>query len=1000
MDAQRQRIHDDLRGLVKGDVLCDDISLQLYSSDASIYEIRPLGIVRPLGTQDVAATLQYACENRIAIHARGGGTGLAGESLGAGIVLDFSRYMRRILESGADWVRVQPGLTHARLNRFLRQEGRQFGPDPSNSVVTTMGSVISVDSGGSHWLRYGSARRHVRSLQIVLADGKILEVAVQPLSGTDFDPQSRAGKLASELAEILSRESELIRSHQPQTVVNCSGYDLVDVLQDGAIHFPKLLTGSEGTLAIITEATLATQPLPRNRGLVLLHFERLDYAARAVLEILPYSPSACDLMDRRHLSLAKESNRAYDALIPQETEAMLLVEFDGQTPAEVREQLALVAHRVVKRKKLAFHSVQAQAPDEVELYWRLAQKTVPRLFRMRGAARPLPFIEDMAVPPKSLSEFLLRLQNVLKHHQVTASLFAHAGHGQLHVRPILDLSNPDDVARIGRLASDVYSEVIGVGGTISGEHADGLSRTQFIRQQYGPLVEVFAEVKRLFDPDGILNPNKILSDDPRLLTRNLRPSTLVAAGLLRPEPEDRANDTVNSSENPVGEEPQYVDLQLNWTLDEMATAARNCNGCGACRSQLEDVRMCPVFHFAPAEEASPRAKANLMRAILGGRLPVSTLASEEFIDVAKLCVHCHMCRLECPANVDIPKLMVEAKAAYVRVNGLSKGDYWLANIDRLSRWGSLLAPLANWAIRNRSARWIMERVFGIARNRKLPMVASRTFMRLATRRRWTRSARHLSRKVLFFVDTYANYYDPQLGEALVEILEHNSIQAYVHPEQLSAGMPLISAGAIEPARKLAKHNIKILAEAVRSGYTIVATEPSAALCLTHEYPSLFDDDEARLVADNTLEACTYLWRQHEAGQLRLDLRPVNATVGYHIPCHMKALGTGETGERLLDLIPGLIVHRLEHGCSGMAGVYGLKRENFRASLRAGRGLIAHLRNPLINAGTSQCSTCKLQMEQGTDKPTLHPIKLLALSYGLMPEIESLLNARSEALVVS
>ncbi len=324
--------------------------------------------------------------------------------------------------------------------------------------------------------------------------------------------------------------------------------------------------------------------------------------------------------------------------------------------------------------------------SEIDLYWRLAHKVVPTLYRMKGTTRPLPFIEDLAVPPKVLPDFLVRMQNVLKQHQVTASLFGHAGHGQLHLRPFLDLSNPADVTRMAQLAADLYREVIEVGGTISGEHADGLSRTPFIRQQYGALADVFREVKQIFDPNNIFNPGKIVSDDPDLLMRNLRRFSPPAA---------TNGETVNGVIEPAAvaaAPPPPQTWQLNWSGEEIAQTARDCNGCGACRSQLADVRMCPIFRFAPAEESSPRAKANLMRGVLSGQLPPATLTSDEFKAVADLCVNCHMCRLECPATVDIPKLMMEGKGAYVATNGLNSSDWLMARVDRLSWLGSMLAP--------------------------------------------------------------------------------------------------------------------------------------------------------------------------------------------------------------------------------------------------------------------------------------------------------------------
>ncbi len=991
MDPERERLQEDLRGLVAGEVRCDDLFLQMYASDASIYEIRPLGVVRPRNADDVIACVQYAGANNLPLHPRGAGTGVAGESLGRGLVLDFSCHMRRIVETGESRVRVQPGVVHRMLNEHLATFGRQFGPDPAMSHVTTIGSVISVNGSGSHWLRYGSARQHVESLQIVLPTGEQMDVGREPvLPPSDESGTDRKRELVSRLAALLSRNAELIDQSRPKSRVNRAGYAVWDVLQDGYLDLPKLLCGSEGTLALITEATLATQPLPAHRGVVLLLFESLERASRAAIEIAPLGPSACDLMDRRHLTLARESDVRYDLMIPAEAEAVLLVEQQGDSPGEVHEFLRQLVARVRFEKRLAFGHHLAISADEVELGWQLARKFVPTLYRLRGTSRPLPFVEDVAVPPEILPEFLVRMQNVLKRHQVIASLFGHAGHGQLHIRPFLDLGEAADVRKMERLAHDLYDEVIALGGTISGEHAAGLSRTPFMHKQYGRLTEIFREIKHIFDPRGILNPGKVVSAQAVPMTRDLRPIAV----------SNSHGEAAAGAASANGAPPATVELQLAWQPEDLAYTARHCNGCGACRTQAGDVRMCPIFHALPHEEGSPRAKANLVRGILNGSLPPETFEQDEFKRIADLCVHCHQCRLECPASVDIPKLMVEAKAAYVRTNGLRPSEWSLVHIDRLSQVASRLPRLANWAIRNRQARWVLEKTLGIAQGRKLPPLAARSFLRTAARRRLTRPTRRSGLKVLYFVDTFANYHDAQLSEALVRIFEHNGVAVYVHPEQKSSGMPMIAQGAVDHARKRAAHNVPLLAEAVRQGYHIVASEPAAVLCLTHEYPQLLDDDEARLVASHATEACHFLWGLHRQGKLQLDFRPLSASLGYHTPCHLKALGIGTPGENLLRLVPGLSISTTEAGCSGMAGTYGLKRENYRNSLRAGWELISTLRSGPFQAGTTECSACKMQMEQGTSKPTIHPLKVLALAYGLMPELAPLLTTPGEDLVLT
>jgi len=998
LDQQRERIQDDLRGLVAGEVRCDDVFLQLYASDASIYEIRPLGIVRPRSAADVAACVKYAAAKRIPVHARGAGTGVAGESLGPGLIIDSSRYLRRIVRLDAETVRVQPGLVLERLNVQLRRQNRLFGPDPSTAAVTTVGGMVAVDASGSRWLKYGSVRHHVRGLQVVLADGELLDVGREPLvdgAATTTNPRKR--DLVNRLAALLRENAAVVAQCRPKTPLNHCGYNLGDVLGDDYLDLARLLVGSEGTLAVLTEATLATQPLARHRGVALLLFDSLDKASRAVLEILPGRPTACDLMDRRHLSLARECEVRFDVVIPPETEAALLVEYEGDEAAEVRDWLHRLVEDIWQQRHLAFGARQAFDQDETDLFWQLVYKVLPALYQVKGASRPVPVVEDVAVPPSELPEFLVRMQNTLKRHQVTAALFCHAGQGELHLQPFLDVSDRGDVERMRLLADDFYQEVLSVGGTIGAEHACGLSRTSFIRRQVGPLYEVFRQVKAIFDPDGLLNPGKIVGDDGELLTRHVRPP--IAARVPAPAALQADSPPVPAADAPPPMR-DLVELQLNWEPSQVLDAVADCNRCGECRTQAADLRMCPIFRFAPAEESSPRAKANLIRGVLAGNVPLGRLTSDAFKDVADLCVHCHACRLECPAHVDIPRLMRESKGAYVTANGLRLPDWLLTHLDLLARWGGTIRPLANWAMGNRFMRWLMEKTMGIAQGRKLPRLASRNFIRRAARRRLTRLGRQTEPKVLYFVDTYANYFDPQLAEAVVAVLERNGVAVYVPPEQAPSGMPSIACGALDHARALARRNIRLLAEPIRQGYHVVASEPSAALCLIREYPQLIDDDDARLVAANTSELCTYLWKLHTLGNLQLDLKPINAALGYHTPCHLRALRVGFPGENLLGLIPGLRIHHLEEGCSGMAGTYGLQHAHYRSSLRAGWRLISRLRDPGLQAGVTECSTCKMQMEQGTTKPTVHPVKLLAAAYALIPEFAGLLTTPGQELVVT
>jgi FAD/FMN-containing dehydrogenase/Fe-S oxidoreductase len=1048
MDQERARLQADLLGLVDCEVHCSEPFLQIYASDASIYQILPLGIVRPRNTADVVAVVQYAAEHQIPIHARGAGSGLAGESIGTGIVMDFSHSMRRVIEVVEDTVRLQPGVVLAQLNRDLAARDLFFGPDPSTRSVTTMGSVVAIDASGSHWPQYGSARSRVLELELVTADGEVHRLSEHDLAASRHS-DTTTNQLVSRVGALVERDHEKIQKNRREVYIDHCGYQLHDVLNEGQLNMARLVSGSEGTLGLITEATLKLDKPPPHRGLALLFFDRLESAARAATEVMTMEVSTCDLMDRRLLTIARETDFRYERLIPRDAEAMLLVEVAGLDVGDVRKRLDTIVTRMRRKKRGAFEARATMEPEQRDLFWRIARRIVPMLYRLKGAVRPLPFVEDVAIPPNDLPKFLMNLQDLLKRHKVTASVFAHAGQGQLHIRPFFDLGSVDDQHRMQSLAESIYELTLEYGGTISGEHGLGLSRTWFAHRQYGEMSEVYRSIKRFFDPQNLLNPGKVVAEYPQPLIKNLRPVKRAGANVGSGDSADRAErrdelneltnaggaPSANASDSPAGEsagaaatdpadlgtnlgsenlgtadvdesnddlpaERELFPLLMAWDQDEALLAARDCNGCGRCRTSAPIERMCPIFRFAPREEASPRAKANLMRAVLTGQLPPTSLATDEMREIADLCVNCHQCRLECPAGVDIPKLMTEFKGQHVAQNGLRMSDWMATRLDLLCSLASRVAPFANWAMANRRMRWLIEKLTGLAQGRKVPRLSSRSFIRWAHRKRLTRPSRQTDRKVVLFLDVYPNWFDSQLCEAIVRILKHNGFDVHVPPTQRPSGITSINVGAVEHAQKLASHNIRLLAESVRQGYSVVTPEPAAALCLKHEYLQLIDDEDARLVAENSSEVCQFLWDLHRAGKLALDLRPLHYHVGYHLPCHTRAVTNDSPGERLLELIPSLNVERIEKGCSGMAGAFGMKRANYRSSLRAGWGLISSIREPRFQAGSTQCMSCKVQMEQGTSKPTIHPLKLLALSYGLMPELDTLMSERSEELTIT
>ena len=998
MTAPTPQLWDDLRGNLRGELLTAETPRRLYSTDASIFQMQPAAVVIPQDEDDVLATVRFAMENRLPVTARGAGSGLAGESLGPGIVLDFSQHFRRILEIGPDTVRVQPGVVCKRLNDELAKTGRRFAPDTASESYCTVGGMWATNASGARAMRHGYTRDHVLTLRTVLTDGTIHEFGVEPVP-TDEPPTTGKGELVAALDRLLNQYQELIEACQPRTRFNRCGYLLHDLKTAAGIHLPKLLVGSEGTLGLFTAATLRTVPLPVERGVALFGFASLDAAARAVLHCLPFHPSACELIERRLLSLACEADRRYEQVISPAVQAVLLLEWEGDVVGAARQAAEGLYQELRQQAELAFAvAVVGQNAAECDWLWRLRDLALPSLYAMGGRGQPVPFIEDVGVPVEQLPYFLFRVQEILRKHHVTASFLIHAGAGQVHTRPFLDLHRPEQVETLRHLASEIYPLVLDLGGTISTQHGVGLARTPWVRHQYGRLVQVFHEIKTLFDPFHLLNPGKIAgqgSGDP--LANHLRPFPREPQSLPLTVIPAAAENGAAAHPDEVLAPSAALAWRLQWQPGEVEARCQSCNGCGHCRTEQLSLRMCPVFRADPTEAATPRAKANLLRQILAEENPLERLAQDDFREVADLCVNCKMCGLECPAKVPIPKLMLEAKAQHAAEHGLSWEDWVLARTESFAAFGSAFAWLVNPALKSRTIRWVLQKFLGLSRRRTLPAFAAHSFLRRAERRGWTRKPHGSHRpRVAYFVDVYANYNDPAIAEATVAVLQHNGVEVYVPPGQIGCGIAPLAYGDVDTARRMAERNLNLLADLAREGFTIVCSEPTAALMLRHDYADLVDDPDTALVARQTTELTTYLWRLHQAGKLRTDFQPLPCTVGHHVPCHQKALQLDVAGPKLLGLIPELRPQLIDLSCSGMAGTFGLKERNFALSLAAGKPMLDRLRTPALHFGSSECSSCRMQMEQGAGKTSLHPVLYLALAYGLMPRLAARLHRRPGA----
>jgi Fe-S oxidoreductase/FAD/FMN-containing dehydrogenase len=833
--------------------------------------------------------------------------------------------------------------------------------------------MLANNASGARAIKYGYTRDYVRSLRAVLDNGDAVCVGKERILQTGMDISSHIHDIMTALGVLLEQNRDHILSGKPRTRFNRFGYQLEDVLKDQTLDLPRLLVGSEGTLTFFTQATLETIPLPAGRCLVVVNVASLERAIQLVQRALATGPSACELIDRRLLSLARGiESGANGSLISSAAEAVLLIEYETESSEEARRLAEELAERLLHDSSV-IQTMIASEPDRQEQIWQIREVALPSLYGKKGGAQPIAYVEDVGVPVAVLHEYMRRVQDILQEHETTASFLVHAGAGQVHARPFLDLQKPDEVSRLWSIAEKVHALALELGGTVSSQHGTGLARTPWVARQFGLLYPVFRQVKAIFDPKNIFNPGKIVDPDPNLASRPLRGTTLV--------------------------EKPALTLSLHWHPDEMLLEATHCNGCGQCRTELPGQRMCPIFRATQGEDATPRAKANLLRDLLQQPANGLQLSSEEVRTVADLCVNCKMCAAECPAHLNIPKLMLEAKAANVAEHGMDRTDWFFARLEHVLRWGSAVSFLANVALRSRTSRWLLDKLFGLSPERRLPRFAARSFMARAKRRGWTRKPNGVKPTILYFVDLYANYMEPQIAEATVAVLQHHGFDVFIPLGQWGSGLEALAHGDAETAREIAQKNLRLLVEAVRADWPIVCSEPSAALMLKQDYLDLLADDDARAVAERTVELTAFLWQLHQQGRLRTDFRPLEISVGHHVPCHVKALYGPIAGPVLLKLIPKLRMQTIDVGCSGMAGTFGMRSANFQVSHRAGKAMLTQLRRPRNLFGSTECSSCRLQMEDGALKRTLHPVQYLALAYGLIPEVADRLREPLRELVL-
>ena len=972
-DKASMMIKDRLAREITGEVLFDSYSRGRYATDASFYQIMPFGVVVPKTIDEALRALAIAREDGRTVTPRGGGTSQSGQTVNDGIVIDFSKHLNRVLSLDVEnrSCVVEPGIVLDDLNRQLKQHGLWFPVDVSTASRATIGGMAGNNSCGGRSLRYGTMRDNTLSMDAVLADGAMLHFGEVSRDLARANTNDDATDLFRDMLALGEREAAEIADKFPKVQRRVGGYNL-DALTPGKApnNMAHLLVGSEGTLAFTTKVELKLWPIIRNKVLGVCHFGSFYEAMDAAQHLVKLRPIAVELVDRTMITLGCEIamfQPIIGAAIRGDPDAVLIVEFAEQDQAENIGRLKQLAELMAdlgfgwnnpQRKWGGVVEITEPALQTAIADFRAAGLNV--MMSMKEAGKPVSFVEDCAVPLQHLADYTARLSAIFLKHGTSGTMYAHASEGCLHVRPVLNLKLEKDVKAMRAIAEETFEMVREYKGSHSGEHGDGLVRSEFHEIMFGPrIIADFRQVKQRFDPDHVLNPGKIV-DPPKMDDRSL----------FRYSPDYRVTE---------------LKTVLDWSAYPGAGggfqgAIEMCNNNGACR-KLEGGVMCPSYRVTRDEKDVTRGRANTLRLAISGQLGPDALSSEEMMETLKLCVSCKACRHECPTGVDMAKMKIEVLAARAASHGLSLRDRLVGYLPRYADLASRLAPLANWRNNSPLLRKLFEKFAGISAARTLP-----AFRRDVFRPNAVAVGPEDGREVVLFADTFNRFYERENLDAALRVLVDGGYRVHM-PTPAEGGRPLccgrtfLSAGLVDNARSELDRLVATYASFAARGVPIIGLEPSCLLTLRDELLSLRSDLTAKSIGAHALLFEEFLVGEAEAGRLRLSLGAIATKALVHGHCHQKSFGAFKPVEQVLRLIPGLDVETIESSCCGMAGAFGYGADTYQASIEmAELSLLPAVRGAeqaalIVADGTS----CRHQIADGTNRAALHVARVLAMS---------------------